>query len=283
LKILHTVEFYNPSVGGMQEVVRQISEKLILLGHSVTVATSYDENRKKNELNGVQIQSFRLKGNDVRGYQALEGEIRRYQDFIINSQFDVITIFAAQQWSADLILPLLKNIKSRKIFVPTGFSGLFNPEYRNYFENMKTYMKYFDMNVFLSDDYRDINFARENGIEKRTLIPNGAGEDEFLARQEINIRRNLGIREDCFLILHVGSHTGLKGHDEMFKIFQKAKINNSVLLIVGNYFKSETPLLKKIIKFLINLFIFHEIGFNRCPESCRSAERKFNLRSEKKR
>ena len=40
MKILHTVEFYHPSVGGMQEVVKQLSERLVRLGHNVTVATS---------------------------------------------------------------------------------------------------------------------------------------------------------------------------------------------------------------------------------------------------
>ena len=35
MKILHTVEFYHPSQGSMQEVVRQISERLVKLGHKV--------------------------------------------------------------------------------------------------------------------------------------------------------------------------------------------------------------------------------------------------------
>ena len=40
MKILHTVELYHPSQGGMQEVVKQISERLVKLGHEVTVATT---------------------------------------------------------------------------------------------------------------------------------------------------------------------------------------------------------------------------------------------------
>ena len=35
MKILHTVEFYHPSIGGMQEVVKQLSERLVLLGHEL--------------------------------------------------------------------------------------------------------------------------------------------------------------------------------------------------------------------------------------------------------
>ena len=32
MRILHTVQYYSPSVGGAQEVVRQISERLALVG-----------------------------------------------------------------------------------------------------------------------------------------------------------------------------------------------------------------------------------------------------------
>ena len=128
----------------------------------------------------------------------------------------------------------MDKIKAKKIFVPTGFSGLYAPEYVEYFKNMKTWMKQYDMNIFLSEDYRDVNFARENGIEKRVLIPNGAGEDEFLSENNFNIREKLGISKNSFLILHVGSHTGVKGHAEAIKIFKKAKIKKSTLLIIGN-------------------------------------------------
>ena len=67
MKILHTVEFYHPSVGGMQEVVRQISERLVALGHQVTVATTALPERTEKEINGVKIVEFKISGNAVRG------------------------------------------------------------------------------------------------------------------------------------------------------------------------------------------------------------------------
>ena len=231
MKILHTVEFYHPSIGGMQEVVKQLSERLVLLGHDVTVATTKMSERKESCINGVKISEFSISGSFVRG---LKGDIKKYEELLIESDFDVIVNFAAQQWATDIALSVLDKIKAKKIFVPTGFSGLYAPEYVEYFKKMKTWMKQYDMNIFLSDDYRDVNFARENGIEKRVLIPNGAGEDEFLSENNFNIRENLGISKNDFLILHVGSHTGVKGHAEAIKIFKKAKIKNSTLLIIGN-------------------------------------------------
>lgn len=231
MKILHTVEFYHPSVGGMQEVVKQLSERLVKLGHEVTVATTKIPARKEKVLNGVKIAEFEISGNLVR---RLNGEVEKYEKFLIDSDFDVVVNFAAQQWATDVALSMLEKIKAKKVFVPTGFSGLYLPEYAEYFEKMKNWLKQYDMNVFLSDDYRDVNFANENGVEKRILIPNGAGEDEFLASGEVDIRKKLGISKDDLLILHVGSHTGVKGHAETIEIFKRAKIRNTTLLIVGN-------------------------------------------------
>lgn len=233
MKILHTVEFYRPSVGGMQEVVKQLSERLVKLGHDVTAATSWLSDRREKVLNGVKIKDFHISGNAVRGYQ---GNIREYQDFLLASRFDIVTNFAAQQWATDLTLPILDRIRAKKVLVPTGFSGLYWPAYSNYFQKMPLRMKQYDMNVFLSNDYRDVNLARKHKVKKITLIPNGAGADEFLAPLRINFRQLLGIPKEHTLILHVGSHTGVKGHREAIKIFSAANINHITFVIVGNNF-----------------------------------------------
>jgi len=231
MRILHTVEFYHPSVGGMQEVVKQLSERLVKLGYEVTVATTKLPDRKDDTLNGVKIREFSVSGNMAKGFK---GDTQGYRNFLLNSDFDVVTNFAAQQWATDVALTVLDDIKAKKVFVPTGFSGLYMKEYQEYFEKMKNWMKKYDMNVFLSEDYRDINFAKENNIIKRVLIPNGAGEDEFLGENDIDIRKKLGIPENHFLVLHVGSHTGVKGHKEAIRIFQKACIKNATFLIIAN-------------------------------------------------
>lgn len=253
MKILHTVESYDPASHGMQQVVKQLSERLFKTGHQVTVATRFDPARKDTIINGVKIEQFRISGKEVGGYTAEESEIHRYQDYLINSDFDIITNFAAQQWATDIALPILQQIKAVKIFVPTGFSELHNTRFKMYFDSMKTRMKEYDMNVFLSNDYQDINFARENAIEKTILIPNGASEDEFIDKPSINIRKKLNIPDNHFLILHVGSHTGLKGHHEAIKIFKKANIKNSTFLIIGNSTNLRTSV-KDVLKFFIKYF-----------------------------
>jgi len=231
MKILHTVEYYHPSVGGSQEVVKQLSERLTQLGHEVTVATTYLPNRRSSVLNGVKIVDFKISGNLVQGFQ---GETQRYQEFLKNSNFDIIMNYAAQQWTTDLALPILKHIKTKKILVPCGFSGLYSPKYSTYYKMMKTWLKEYDVCVYLSEMYQDIRFAQECGANNQVIIPNGASANEFTKVPKLNIRKLLKIPENSLLILHVGSHTGLKGHQEAIQVFKKAKIRDSTLLIVAN-------------------------------------------------
>jgi hypothetical protein len=95
MNILHTVEFYSPHVGGAQEVVKQISERLARRGHSVTVATTRISGRPKGPVNGVHVEEFAVSGNEVSGFR---GEVERYQDFLLGSGFDIMMNYAAQQW-----------------------------------------------------------------------------------------------------------------------------------------------------------------------------------------
>lgn len=249
MNILHTVQYYYPSVGGMQEVVKQLSERLVKKNHQVTVATSKDKNRKINKLNGVSIREFDISGNLVYG---LRGEVRRYQDFLVNTQFDIIINFAAQQCLTDTMLIILDKIDKIKVFVPTGFSALYLFGFKNYFTDMKHWLTKYDMNIFLSQRYRDIEFARSNDIVNYKIIPNGASEEEFLAKKSISIREKFNIPKEHILILHVGSHMNDKGHSETIEIFARAAIKNTTLLLVGNSFSGGCQNKCKIREFFFN-------------------------------
>lgn len=239
MNIFHCVESYYPAVGGMQEVVKQLSERLVKLGHTVTVLTRFNEERNFEEFKGVKIVSFNIIDNPKT---VTTKEEQTYVDFLLNLNADIITFFAAQQWATDLALPILKNIKAKKVSVPTGYSGLYKPEYKMYFEDMKTHIHNYDMNVYLSYDYRDINFAKENNVKNTIVITNGAAEDEFLGESKINVRHELSIPKDDFLILLVGSYTGIKGHKEAVELFLKSNLKNATLLMIGikfEYFKRQ--------------------------------------------
>ena len=229
MNILHTVELYHPSVGGAQEVVKQISEKLVRRGHTVTVATKKLPERQENPMNGVVIKEFDITGNTVYGYN---GETSRYQQFLLDGQFDIMMNYAAQQWAMDLALPILDKIPYAKIMIPCGFSKLYDPSFSAYYAKMPEYMNKYNRLVFHAQKYRDINFAHKHDLENITIIPNGASQEEFSA-SDLTFRDRYGIPEDIPLLLNVSNHTQLKGHRYCIEAFQQARIGPSVLVILG--------------------------------------------------
>ena len=230
MKILHTVEFYHPSVGGAQEVVKQVSEHLVKRGHTVTVATTKLAERTSHTVNGVQIEGFDIAGNAVGGFR---GETARYQQFLIDSHFDLMMNYAAQQWATDLVFPLLDRLPYRKVLAPCGFSGLLNTQYAKYFEQLPNFMRQYDHLIFHSNIYRDIEFARKHSLGHCTVIPNGASEEEF-NHVDPTFRQRFRIPEDVPLLLTVGSHTGSKGHRLAIGAFRRARIGQAILIIIGN-------------------------------------------------
>lgn len=233
LKILHTVELYAPSVGGAQEVVRQVSERLAARGHDVTVATAALPERDFGERAGVRIAEFDLGGNAVRG---IRGDVEPYQRFVREGGFDVVMAYAAQQWAADALLDQLDAIPAGTVLAPCGFSGLHDPAYAGYFAGLRERLPEFDALVFHSATYQDHAFAVETGATSRTVIPNGADEAEFAELPPRGrFRAAHGIGAGAPLLLTVGGHTGLKGHAQAMAAFRASRgARGGVLAIVGN-------------------------------------------------
>jgi len=255
-------EFFHPAVGGAQEVVKQVALGLLKRGHDVTVATTAIKNRiTDNAIDGVKIAEFMVSGNLVQG---ISGDMDLYRRFVVDSQFDAILIYAAQQWTLDALLDVLICISARKILVPCGFSGLYQKEYQAYFNRLQHDLKYFDTLVFHSLNYRDYEFAKNAGIKNCVFIPNGASEDEFFNLPESRyLRHQLGIDEQAFIILTVGSLNGAKGHLEVARSISKLKVDKKVHLLLNgnpmpisaNAHKSSLHFLKKLNRRLIKTSI----------------------------
>ncbi len=233
MRILFCCEFYYPSVGGVQEVMRHLAERLVQRGHQVTVATTRLAERNFTSHNGVQIVEFGVTGNAVRG---MHGEQDRYRDYVKAFDGDAIMIKAAQQWTFDALWPVLDEIRTRKVFIPCGFSGLYEPTYTGYFDALPDVLRKFDHLIFYAERYRDIDFARQHGLEHRTILPNGACEAEFSVQQDDTFRSRHNIPEDSFVFLTVGSITGVKGHKEIAEAFARLRNGrrNVTLILNGN-------------------------------------------------
>jgi L-malate glycosyltransferase len=233
MRILLCCELYPPSVGGVQEVMKQLAERLVLRGHQVTVATTKLPTRFFSELNGVQIREFKISGNFVRG---MEGKVEEYHRFVTSQAFDVIMVKAAQQWTFDALWPVLSKVKAGKVFVPCGFSGLYEPAYAEYFRQLPPILQQFDHLIFYASDYRDINFAKEHGISRFSIIPNGASEVEFTAVSDRSFRERHSIGPDDLLFLTVGSLSRVKGHLDVATAFLSVELKGhpATLILNGN-------------------------------------------------
>ncbi|MEF8709924.1 MAG: glycosyltransferase family 4 protein [Candidatus Accumulibacter propinquus] len=218
MRLLFCCEFYFPSVGGVQEVMRQIAERMVMRGHQVTVATTRLTDRNFSELNGVKVVEFAVTGNQARG---IKGEVKRYQDFVVGFPCDGLLIKAAQQWTFDALLPVLDRINARKVFIPCGFSGLYEPAFAQYFQDLPAILCRFDHLIFYAEHYRDIDFARAHGIGHFSVVPNGASELEFNVEPDPAFRARHAIPEDSFVLLTVGTLTGVKGHREIAEAFAR--------------------------------------------------------------
>lgn len=236
MKLLFCCENYWPYRGGVQEVMRQIAERMAAAGHDVTVATRTHPDRKENTHNGVGIESFDIRGNLVTG---IRGEVDRYRKFLIAFDGDAILIKAAQQWSFDALWPALDRIKARKVFVPCGFSGFYEPSFKAYFRQLPDILRKFDHLIFYAEHYRDVDFARANGITHFSIIPNGASEIEFgrTTRQDGRLRQELGIPATDLVLLTVGAPTKAKGHETVAAAFAQTDFagRGATLILIGDW------------------------------------------------
>ena len=142
----------------------------------MTVATTRIPERGPQNLNGVRVEEFDVRGNAAVG---VRGEVSRYREFVAEGAFDVVMTYAAQQWTTDALLDVVDDIPAVRVLAPCGFSGLYQRRFRRYFARLPEQMSRWDALVFHGGAYRDIEFAREAGIEQLYVIPNGADEREF--------------------------------------------------------------------------------------------------------
>jgi len=278
MKILICSDSYYPSVGGVQAVLQQIAERLVKRGHSITIATSKLRERTSTIHNSVVIKEFDVSGNSNRG---MKGEVQKYRDHVLSEDYDVLLMKAAQSWTFDALMNDLNKIKKRKVFIPCGFSGLYYPYYEEYYKKMPNALRQFDHLIFYAKDYRDINFAKANNISNFTVIPNGASEIEFSAKQDETFRERIGVGKKELLLMTVGTFTGGKGHYEVASSFQLAKLDKPATLILnGNmpdkqvkitltrlvkeYFKmGPLSMIKRILNDLLVLIGIKKVGKKR--------------------
>jgi len=231
MKILHCVEFYYPHIGGAEKHVQILSEYFSNLGNETHVVTSKIYNRKNKILNNVKIIEFDIKGNAVRGYN---GDTKSYQNFLINSNYDLIVFYAAQQWTFDLALEIIEKIKPKKIFIPCGFSKFNNLLYKQYYNRLKLKINNFQNVICFGKSLRDYNFLKENFNKKIDIIYN---ESFKIEKKKKNFKKKYQKKINNLVLINIANFKFNKGQDRVLKIVEKLKFKNFSLFFIGNNIK----------------------------------------------
>jgi len=264
MKILICCENFYPSIGGVQEVCMQLAKRFSKIDHKVYVATSWNPYRKSNKINGIQIIDFKIFGNFTR---SIVGETQKYIDYVCKNDFDVILIYAAQQWSCDLLLKYIPKINAKKILVPCGFSKLYDRNYLPYFDFLKKQLNYFDKFIFHTKLYRDFQFIKKNIIDfnKLYLIPNCADENEFDDLKIKTFYKKKFNNENEIIILTNGSFTLDKGLKDVLDAFSILNTDKNIKLYINSDFRNDHKMIVKIVNFLKNILktiLFKKTNFN---------------------
>jgi glycosyltransferase involved in cell wall biosynthesis len=221
------VGFFDPQVGGSEEVVKRLALGLRDRGHDVLVATSVHPARRPDRM-VVPVHGFEVAGNTASG---IRGDVIGYQEFLRTTARDVWLFYAAQIWSTDLALPLLGALEAKTVVVPCGYSGLGLPHFRSYFEHLPAALKRADALVYMSRSYQDWEHDQASGLGHLAhVIPNGAADEEFA---EIGPPSGRDRAQRGHTVITVANHLPGKGHDAVVKAFRAAAGRHDRLVIIG--------------------------------------------------
>lgn len=252
MKILHVSPRYFPYIGGLEEHVRNICERLASR-YEVTVFTTDPSGKlpKHEEINGVNVKRFKTWAPNEAYYfskdikEALGKHSNSFDIVHAHSYHAIPAYYAAQTKS-----------KNKLFFTPhyhgkghTFFRSLLHLPYR-----------FFGKKIFEKSDMIICVSSYEKGlIEKRfkisedkiAVIPNGVNKEEFK-----NLKK---IEKDYKTILCVGRVEKYKGMQYLVQVMPKLN-ENIVLEIIGQgpYKKNLISLAKKLkvrnrVKFYQNL------------------------------
>jgi len=248
VRILHTVCDYAPHLGGNQQIVQGLSERLVRRGHKVTVLTAYNSQRNFEQLNGVDVLSLRIRGNGAVG---MRGEREAYERTLLSGDYDLIMNYGTNVWTTDLAFNLLSAIHVPKVLVPVGFTPLasviWKAIYLRYYRNLPGFMRKYDKVVYNSTadhkPYLDKNFGDKHGFSNYVVIPNAASEDDFLRDPSdsgaFRAKYNIQTR---YLLLSAGHHQWLKAHRFIVRAVRQLARRDITLVIVGDAVSNSLPI-----------------------------------------
>ena len=266
MKILFCSENFKPSKGGVQEVVYQIARRCRKNSFIVEIATSFREDRPLSN-DGFKTHQYKIYGNSIFGYS---GETEEYVNFIKKSDYDIIFIYAAQQWSFDLLIDHFNCISSKVVFVPCGLSALNQKIYKSYFNKIIKQIDHIDHFIFHTTDFQDFDFLKKFiPKNKISIIPNGADNSEFGSLEKKSFyKRLIDIKEPTIFLFSNSSMSYSKGQIEILNTFKKVRSEKELTLILNANIPSKATkfqfkeFILECFKYLYRALILKDLKFS---------------------
>ena len=265
MKILFVADAYYPSKGGVQNVTKYLAEGLAK-ENEVLVITLGKE-KKDKVINNVKIKNFNIQKNKLKKYF---GEIEEYKKYIKNTDADYIIFECCETITFNLILPIMKNIKSKKILHAHGCYGrtlkpfVFKENFIKTLGNTYNYIyyKFYYYPIFLKKYINEIDgiislhkedsgttYFNKNFQGKKFVLGNAADKDFF----------NMDNSKECFFNENINKkyfvsdayYRNIKNQIGILKQFNKSKAKDKYKLIfIG---EKETEYYQELIKVIKKL------------------------------
>ena len=231
MRILHTANTYAPSLDGVAEVVRNISERLVRRGHQVYVATSaLPPDTPYAELRGVRVHRFAIRGNLALG---MHGEIQKYREFINRGGWDVLVNHGLHVWPTDALLNEIGAFPWPSLLVSHGLLNE-HPSFSDYYSTLPRHILNYSQWIRVSNCSGEASYSKAFSLPVPPVITNGVDMDEW-RRPPLGLRRAWGVGSRSWVV-NVSNHSPLKGHGVYFKLADSLQ-NSGVrfTLVAGSY------------------------------------------------
>lgn len=234
IKVLYVIN--SLAMGGAEELILNICKNISKKKFLVEVVVLQKEMEPiGNELKeiGIEVHILKCLHNplDIRKTVKLINIIKKYKPDIIHSHlFD-------------------SNFHARIAGVLCGVQSLVIHEHSTYHQKEKFFRfpvyadrvlaRFTYKIIAISDAVKNFTVRQEKIPENKfEVIRNCIPVDKFIKQDRASIkhgvREQLGIKQDSFLIINVASLTKQKGHEYLLEAMASLKIQNTMLLLVGD-------------------------------------------------